>query len=160
MTFQISSAILGLSSEGPGHFSSLAHLFLCVVRALKAHPVRAEGQDGWGQAFCGDLLKHLPGPGPELPFLGRSGALHQGGPPPHQPSMAAMATQPPCTGLTHQLAGMLNGRGLFPWLRIGGWAVLGAQEGWASCRPGRAKREMCYPHGLPSSGWGWGHARR
>lgn len=65
---------------------------------------------GWGQVFCGDLLKHLPGPGPQPPFLGRSGALHQGGPPPYQLSTAAMVTQPPCTGLTHQLAGMLNGR--------------------------------------------------
>lgn len=31
-------------------------------------------------------------------------------PPPHQPFMAAMATKPPRTGLTHQLAGMLNGK--------------------------------------------------
>lgn len=48
MTFQISSAILDLSSEGPGHVSSPAHPFLCVVKALKMHPVWAEGQGGVG----------------------------------------------------------------------------------------------------------------
>ena len=48
MTFQISSAILGLSSEGPGHFFSPAHPFLCVVKALKAYPVGAESQGGVG----------------------------------------------------------------------------------------------------------------
>lgn len=81
MTFQISSAILGLSSEGPGHFSSLAHLFLCVVRALKHTRCGQRARAGWGQAFRGALLEHLLGPGPPLPFLGRSGALHQCDPP-------------------------------------------------------------------------------
>lgn len=58
---------------------------------------------GWGQA-CGDLLKHLPGPGPQPPFLGRSGALRQGGPP-STPALHGCHGNPASSHRAHTPAG-------------------------------------------------------